>query len=610
MAANSATQLVSLDFETIKSNLKTFLKSQNKIQDYDFEGSNISVLLDVLAYNTWQQNYYLNMIANEMFLDTAVLKDSIVSHVKELNYVPRSAQGAKAVFTVKVTPSGELPSSINIDKYTKFTSTIGGNSYSFYTEDDYTILPSTDTITSTTVYQLANVEVYEGTLTREFFTVNSTNNYSITISNKDADTRFLDVTVRESNTSSANTRWVKASTIYGLNSTSNVFFIEPEKDDLFKISFGDGLFGRKPSLNNIVSVTYRIASGDAANNGKTFTCANGLRQNSSVTYTNVAITTSSNSIGGAAPETIEEIKRNAPRSFQVQERAVTANDFKIITQARFPEVENILAFGGEELTPPKFGKVILAVDLVNADGVPEAVKSEIAGYLEKRTPVSIDVEVITPEFIYLETTATVSYNISTTTATPSTIQSKVLSALTGYANSNINRFDCIFRNSKAVAASDASDLSIISTQLLNRPYKKISPTGALTSYKLEFNNELKKDSIVTTETKVATYEPAVQSSLFTYGSSTVAYFVDDGKGNLLIVRSDAGDTFTILKYGAGTVNYSTGQVNILPIAISAYSGSTFNVYTRTVSRDIRTAKQSILQLNAADIKIKVVQERV
>lgn len=606
MAANSSTSVVNLDFETIKTSLKTFLQSQNKIRDYDYEGSNINVILDVLAYNTFMQNYYINMIANEMFLDTALLKDSIVSHAKELNYLPRSAQGAKAILEVKVVPPiSNTPASINMDRYTKFTSTIAGETYSFYTEDDYIIIPTSDTATGTTVWEVSDVEVYEGVLTKEFFTVDTVNNYTIALSNSDADLRFLRVNVRESNTSVSNSDWTQSTTLYNVNAISNVFFVEPAKEEKYNITFGDGVFGRKPSLGNIIEVVYRISSNEDANGARVFTCPNGIDG-----FTNVIVTATSNSIGGFAAESINEIKRNAPRSYQVQERAVTAEDFKILTQARFPEVENILAFGGENLVPPRFGKVVLAVDLTNADGVPETKKLEISNYLEKRCPVGIDVEVITPAFMFIETVVDVAYNVAVTAASPSTIRTKAINALVNYASSNINKFDAVWRDSKAAAAIDSSDSSIVSSQLLTRPFIKLNPTGTLTSYKLEFNNKLKKDSVLTTTTAVDTYEPAVQSSLFTFGTNTNAFFIDDGEGRLSIVISGAGNRFTTLKRQAGTINYDTGLVNILPISIGTYSGQALRIYARAMSKDVRTIKQTILQLNAEDILVNVTQERI
>lgn len=603
MAANSATSVVDLDHETIKQNLITFLQSQDNIQDYDYAGSNMNTLLDVLAYNSFMQNFYLQTVSNEMFLDTAQIRDSIISHVKELNYVPRSSQGALAYIDVKVVPT-DTPSSINMDKYTLFSSTIGGATCTFSTEEDIIIQPSTDN-TGNTVYLASNVAIYEGDLTTEYFNVNTTNNFIIELSNEDSDIRHLTVSVQESNTSSIVNVWSKATTLFGMTDTSTSYFIEPARSDKYNITFGDGIFGLKPSVGNVIAVTYRVVKKAAGDNGKVFTASQSIDG-----YSNVVVTTVTNSTGGSDIESLAEIKRSAPKAFQVQERAVTSSDYEILVKQQFPDVENVLAFGGEELTPPKFGKVILAVDLIDADGVSDSKKIDIANYLSSRTPVSVDVEVISPDFIFIDTTMTVSYNVAVTTDSAATIKSKALNALVAYANTEINKFNAVWRNSKATAAVDAADTSIISTQLANRPYIKLALSSILKSYKLDFNNTLKPDSTLTTSTRTDLYEPALESSLFTYGTSDVAYFIDDGVGNISIVRSDIGSTYTVLKAVAGTVDYTTGVVNILPILISTYIGTTVKIYAQTDSRDIRTSKQSILQLNDEDVTVTTVQERI
>lgn len=603
MAANSATSVVDLDHETLKRNLITFLQSQNNIQDYDYTGSNMNTQLDVLAYNTFLNNFYLQMVSNEMFLDTAQIRDSIISHAKELNYVPRSAQGAVAYVDVTVVPF-DTPSSINMDKYTKFNTSIAGVSYTFSTQEDIIIQPSSDN-SGNTVYKASNVAIYEGDLITEYFNVNTTNNFIISVSNEEADMRHLTVNVIESNTSSVSTLWSRATTLFGLDDSSTSYFIEPARSNKYNITFGDGIFGLKPSVGNIVEVKYRVVSGVAGNNGKVFTSSQSIDG-----YSNTVVTTAVNSTGGMTIESLADTKKLAPKAFQVQERAVTSSDYEILVQQQFPEVESVLAFGGEELTPPKFGKVILAVDLTNADGVPDSKKADIKSFLKKRTPVSVDVEVISPDFMFIDTVMEVSYNVATTTDSAETIKSKAINALVAYANSEINTFNAVWRNSKATAAVDAADSSIISTQLSNRPYIKINPSTNLTSYKLEFNNALQPDSQLSITTRTDLYEPAVQSTLFSYGTSSVAFFIDDGVGNLSIVRSDNGSTYTILKRVGGTIDYSTGQVNILPIAITDYIGTAIKMFTNTESRDIRTSKQSILQLNSEDVTVSVVQERI
>jgi len=606
MAANSATSVVDLDFNTIKTDLKAFLKGQSNIRDYDFEGSNINTLIDVLSYNTYKNNFYTNMLANEMFLDTAELRDSVVSHAKELNYVPQSYHSAKAVIDLKLTPTIDV-TSISVPKWTSFTSSINGATKTFSTQDDVIVKPSTNS-TGSTVYETDNIPLYEGKIIDENTQITSSavNTHVVSISNKEVDTRHITVTVRESNTSSVNAVWSKADTVFGLTSTSNVYFIEPAQNEKFNITFGDGVLGKKPSVGNIIQLKYRQSSGLTGNNGKIFTAGKKIGGHDSVA------TTVTNSIGGTEAETIAQIKFNAPKAFQVQERAVTANDYKILVQKEFPSVVNVLAFGGEQLSPPEFGKVIIAVDLADADGVPQSTKRAIQSYLSSRTPISIDVKVVTPEILNLEVEGKVNYNISVTTQTVSGIKAKATNALSAFANTNINAFDVTYRNSKAVAAIDACDTSVVSSQLVTRLYKKFTPSATLpASYVIGYNNELQNDEeFVAATTKYSLYKPAITSTQFTYLTDTAAFIVDDGRGKLKIVKTDSADNFVVLLADAGTVDYTSGLVNINSLLISSYIGSTYKVYARCVNRDITTKKASILQLDASDISITAVQERL
>jgi len=604
MAANSATQLAELDFQGIKDNLITFLQGQNSIKDYDFQGSNINTVLDVLSYNTYLNNFYLNMVANEMFLDTAQNRDSIISHIKELNYVPRSYHSAKAILDLQIFPS-EKQSIITVPKYTPFTTSINGVSKTFTTQDAITITPRLDLLNET-AYIANNVPVYEGKVVEEIFVVNSSNTFTADISNKEVDTRHLSVIVRESSVSSVNTVWTKATTLFGLTSSSNTYFVEPAKGDKFRVTFGDGTFGKKPVNGNLVEIKYRAGTGISGNNGKVF-----VNSGSIDGHSNVAVTTVANSIGGLEIESINDIKFNAPRAFQVQERAVTANDYKILLQQEYPQVTNVLAFGGEQLTPPRYGKVVLAVDLADSDGVPESLKQSIAQFFKDKTPVGIDVIVVIPEFLFIEATGTTYYNLTSTTQSTAAIQTKATQALAAYASTNINGFGVTYRDSKALTAIDNSDVSITSTQLDIRVYKKLQPSASLKqSYAIDFNNALAVDDILHSTSIKTTYKSAIESTLFTYGTDSSAFFVDDGLGTLKIVKTDSSDKLITLLSSAGTVHYDTGKVDISSILIPAYVGLNVLIKARTFNKNIKTTKASILQLNAEDISIAVVPERV
>lgn len=610
MAANSATSLVDLDFDKIKSNLKTHMKSQSIIRDYDFEGSNINVLLDVLSYNTSLNNYYINMLSNEMFLDTAQERDSILAHIKELNYVPRSVHSAVAYVNIEIQPD-DAPSSISIPKWTIFNSTVDGKSLKFSTQEDLIIKPTVNTTSNTTTYAVSNVAIYEGAIVEEFAITDNSNNFTVDISNKNIDTRHLVVSVKDSTTAANSTYsdWEKKETLFGINATSNVYFTEPQIGDKFKLTFGDGIFGKKPIQGNVLKIKYRNASGTGGNNAKKFTNQSNIQG-----YSKIIVNTVTNSSGGQAAETVEEIRFNAPKAFQVQERAVTKDDYKIIVQRQFPEVKNVLAFGGENLVPPRFGKVIIAVDLADADGVPESKKNAIQDYLSKKSPLGIDPVVVIPEFSFLESTVDVSYDVSVTDQTIEAIKSKAQTALLAYAEDNINTFDSVFRNSKAAAAIDAADISIISSQLTNRVFKKLTPSSVRTTFKLEYNNELIKDDIFVENDTKTYYKPAFESTLFNYDRNGVTennvFFMDNGTGNVMIVRSNSQNQLQIISPNAGTIDYTSGIININAITIYSYTGTALKVYARCTNRDIKTKNASILQMNAEDLTFNITQERL
>jgi len=602
--ANTATSVVDLDFQTIKGNLQNYLSSQNNIKDYNFLGSNMNTLLDVLAYNTYLNNFYANMIANEMFLDTAQIRDSIISHAKELNYLPRSASSSKATVNVKVIPT-DNPGTVTIPKWHKFTTTIAGATKTFSTQSDHIITKSEDANGDAT-WVINNIELYEGQVIEEFFTVTTANNFVADLSNQDIDIDHLEVNIRISNTSSINSIWSKADTLFGLTDSSNSYFIEPAKDNLYRITFGDGVFGKKPQIGNIIKAKYRVSSKKEGDNGKVFSSASNIDG-----YGNVLVTTVINSIGGAEPEDIESIRINAPKSFQVQERAVTSNDYEILAKREFPNIQNVLAFGGEELATPRYGKVILAVDMKDADGVPASAKKSISDFFSKRTPLGIDVEVVQPEFTFIEVVGDIAYNISVTTQTAATIQSKAQSALLTYANNNINSFESTYRHSKALAGIDNSDTSIISSQLRNRIFKKLTPSSTTaSSYELLFDNELEADDLFNTNSERRLYLPAVESSLFTYGTDSNAFLIDNGSGILKVVKLDTANKFVELLSDAGSVNYTTGKVEINSILIPAFSGGILKVFARVKNKDITSKQATILQLNSEDIILNVNQERL
>lgn len=597
MAANSGIAIAELDFDTVKTNLKTFLEGQAQFQDYDFAGSNLNVLLDVLAYNTYYNNFYLNMLASEMFLDTALIRDSIISHAKELNYLPRSSRGAEATINIEITPS-DTPASINIPKGTEFTTVVESNTYTFATTESHIITADVNGD-----YIANNIIIREGDAIEEFFAVTSNTSQRFVLSNKDIDTRSITVKVRESNTSITNTTYSYATSLFGLGANSAIFFLQPAEKEKYEVVFGNDIAGKRPVSGNLVEVYYQVCNREESNQASAFSSASSIQG-----YSNVAITTVSRARGGAAPESIADIKFNAPRNVQVQERAVTKNDYKILLQQRFPEIEAITVFGGEDQDPPQYGRVVVSVDLENADGIPNITKQQYKEFIDQRTPVSIESVIIDPEFSYIEVSSHIHYNVNSTNATPSDIKSSVLSSIETFANNTLQDFEKTLRYSKLVSAIDDADSSILSNETNVRIYKNFIPTlNTATDAVLNYQNKLKQGPKLNTTTRVSTYVAAIQSEAFTFGSSP-GFFIDNGDGLLQIVTS-IGDAFSILDPDVGTVDYNTGKVTIKAAVIAAYTGSGIKVYARPYEQEIAAKLNTILRLESVDATLTIAQAR-
>jgi hypothetical protein len=386
--------ITELDFFAAKTALKNYLKGQTQFQDYDFDGSNMNVLLDVMSYNTYMNNFYTNMAYSEMFLDTAQTRQSAVSHAKELNYLPRSCISAAAKVQIDISPN-DAPSFIIVPKGTKFNGRSGNNRYTFSTDRSYTVTQIDG------LYCITDVSIYEGKLITEYYTAISGTTQRFILNNTDVDTSSISVAVRASAAAGAvSTEFTRKDSIFGVTATDPVFYIQPTDSDSYEITFGKGVFGKQPVVNNVIEVSYRISSKDAPNGIRTFTSEN-------IAGYPVTITTIAKSEGGADRESLESIRFFAPKSIQIQDRAVTESDYEIILKNQFPEIQAISVYGGEELTPPRYGRVVVAVDVQNAEGVSENNKNAYYTYLKERCPIGIEPIVISPEFMFLNVDAKV-----------------------------------------------------------------------------------------------------------------------------------------------------------------------------------------------------------
>lgn len=597
----TTTKITELDFAQVKENLKTYLKSQTLFKDYNFEGSNMNVMLDVLAYNTFQNNFYTNMAINEMFLDSAQLKESVVSHAKALNYVPRSRASARALVNVTLNvPAESAPPFVVVPAKTKFIAQCGTKSFSFYTLNSYTITPSNG------VYRYSNLDIYEGNWVTEYFTVTNDSTQRFVLSNNKINADTISVQLKQNSTSTTSTELTLRNSIFGVEVTDPVFYIQGAESDKYELIFGRNKFGVQPVAGNVIVVEYMITSGEEANDINTYSVADKIGN-----YT-ATLSIANISEGGAEREDIESIKYYAPRSIQVQDRAVTEKDYEILLKSRYPEIQAISVYGGEELTPPRYGRVVVAVDVMNADGVSENNKVKYAAYLSDKTPVGIEPIIVSPEFMHVELSTTVYYDTKKTSLGESAIASKVLDAITAYNNTYLNDFKATFRPSKLAAAIDGCDINILSNDLDALPFIPLVPTlGMSNTFDVTFNNALIKNQVLNEGETIQSHRPAIKSSSFTYNNSS-SFIMDDGKGVINVVKYQ-GSTFITVKRAIGTVDYDTGRVIIRNFIPTAYQGSEIKLIGRTANGTITSPKNRIFSIRTSysdvetpDVSINVV----
>ena len=593
--ANTNIDLVGLDFATLKSNLKTFLKNNTQFKDVDFEGSNINVLLDLLAYNTYLNGFYTNMVASEMFLDTAQLRDSIVSHAKELNYTPRSFTAAKARITVDVTPTTSV-SSVVVPKYTPFSSKVGSNTYVFTTDETLVV---TENNAGTFTFE---ADVYEGIVTTESFVVSGSADQRFVLSNPTVDSSLIDVSVYEDN-GQTSLPYTQVTQIFNLTSTSQIYFIQAAENQQYELVFGDGVFGRRPKNGATVVVRYRACSGELPNGSNRFVSDGTIDGHS-----NVSVTTIDNAAGGAINETIESVRFNAPRAFQAQDRAVTVSDYETLLSTRFPEIQAISVYGGEEADPPQYGRVFISVDVANADGAPQTRKDAFYDYIKNKTPLTIDVAFVDPEFSFVRVNTTVNYNVTKTGKTSTDIAALVRAAISSYNNTNLEKYKATLYFSNFCQAIDNADVSIVGNDTTVTLSKRVIPTLNQAQ-----DIVIHTGNILSTETgkKLSATEPhfghTLTSSLFTYQNNT-CLFVDDTLGNVYIAAQQ-NDSIQILKK-VGTINYQTGKVIIGSITIPAYQGNYIEFLFATSSQNISSVKNAILKIDPADVSVNVIGVKV
>lgn len=595
MANTAPLNLLGLDHETIKAGIRSFLASANSpFKDYDFEGSNMSVFIDMLAYNTGLNAFFTNMVASEAFLDSAQLRSSIVSHAKKLNYLPRSAASATA--SVRLTFEADSEEVIVLEKGKSFSTTIRGESFVF-------TLPDYVTLTSSNGSFSGDLTIYEGIFLSDAYTMRPEQN--MVINNGNADVSSVTVSVLENGSDDAIV-YTRAQSLLGLDEFSRVYFLQMYDDTRYEVVFGNGLLGKKPADGSIVTVEYRITRGNEGNGARAFTI-NFTPGGVGTGIENLNVETLSPSTGGSAAEDDESVRFYAPRHFSIQERAVTTQDYELLLRMNYPEINTVTAYGGEELEPPRHGKVYIAVDITGVDGIPDTKKVEYYKFLKVRSPLGIDPIFVDPDFTYFSLSSTVHLNVNTTTLSKENVKSLVIDAITAYNDTYLNDFKSTLRYSKLCEAIDSVLDSVVGNQTSLRVYKRLSPRPGV-SYSPTIDFALELDS--TLSRKGGSYSErervAVRSQDFTYNGEGIR-FEDDGNGIIRLVRVVNG-TVSVIR-DVGTVDYSIGRINLTNFQVDAFTGPYLKVYACPADLDVSTGKNTILTTEADEIMVDVVEVR-
>jgi len=586
-----------LDFENIKGSLKRFLSNQNEFKDYDFEGSSLAILLDLLAYNTHYLAYNANFVANEMFLDTAQLRSSVASLAKLVGYTPNSARAPIA--DLKLVINDGTGSIITIPAGTKFTSSIDDLTYSFVTVADKTVQPVDG------VYTAQSLNVYEGTYVSYNYTYDEQDiDQRFLISSDRVDTTTIKVVIQNSASDVTTNVYTKATSITELNGTSKVFFLQEAEDGQYEIYFGDGVIGKKLDDGNIINVSYVVTNKTEANGATAFTLSGSISG-----FTDITVTVNSSAQGGAEPESLQSIKRNTPDFYSSQDRAVTIEDYKSKVKQLYANTQAVSAWGGEDAETPFYGRVYISILPTSGSNLTDSTKARIVTDLKKYSVASVTPVIVDPETTNVLLTSTIKFDEKVTTKTSDTLKSNIITTITNYNANTLQSFDTIFRHSKLTGLIDDTDESILSNITTVRLRKSFIPTiGSSTKYTINFANALYNP-----HSGHASVEGGILSStgFKIDGDTTNIWFLDDdGQGNVRRYRMDG----SVRSYGnstQGTIDYSTGKVEVNSLNVSnienirGAASTVIEVTVKPNSNDLVPIRNQILEIDVANSSVTV-----
>ena len=608
-----------LDFAQIKSTLREYLRNNSNFTDYDFEGSNLSTILDVLAYNTYLASYNANMVSHECFIDSATLRENVVSLARNIGYTPRSRKASRATISFFVDTTGitPAPTSITLNKGPIATSggTFAGNSYVFSIMDDITV-PVVNGEAS-----FDTLPIYEGTYITESYTYSSRNpNQRFLINNPGADTDLIRVRVG-TNSSTAKRTYTKQDSLFDIDGDSRVFFLQEVEDERYEIIFGDGVFGKALSEGNVVEITYLVTSGGSSNGLSNFTFNGRMTYvRNGITYTisqGISIlTTDISATGGDVIEKVDSIKKFAPRIYASQNRALTANDYETLIPTKiYPETESISVFGGEELVPPQYGKVFISIKPRTGEFLPNLIKENIKRDLKKYAVAGIVPEILDLKYLYLEVSSKIYYN-SNQASSASEVSSIIQNNIESYADSSeLNKYGARFKYSKFLKIIDDSHESITSNITAVSMRRDVrAALNTLAEYSIGFGNQFHISSM-------SGYN--IRSSAFKVAGITQDVYIGDipntnrtnGSLFLFTLQNPNATDPTIVRRNVGRVDYVKGVITLNPINIQSTQKvidgqSTIQIVVTPQSNDVIGLQDLYLQLDVNNSVFEMVNDSI
>ena len=595
------TQVSNLDFNQIKTSLKEYMRAQSDFTDYDFEGSTLSVLLDTLAYNTYYTAFNTNMVVNELFIDSATLRDNVVALAKQLGYRPKSATSPTAYISFTVTyTNATTDTELILKKGTGFTATYDNNVYNYVVLDDVKAQVANGVATFT------DVAVNEGTQLTNTFVINSASkSQRFILDNKNIDTNTIRVKVFPTG-GSFNEPYLVADNILGVDGTSKVFFLDEVEDERYEILMGDGVLGKKLENNARIEVSYLITSGPESNGVRTFVFSGVLENPNNVSPNSFSVTINSTvaAAGGEEIESTQKIKYTAPKAYGTQERAVTADDYEAIVRKVYPATSDIIIFGGEDQEPPQYGKVFIVLKPTDASYLTSLTKNKIVADLKKYVVASVEPQIVDPSILYVEMNSKIYYNSLITDQTPTQIRDKVIGSIQSYIDtSDTEKFNGKFRYSKFVGVIDDADKSINSNLTSLTMRKDFYPSlNSTFYYEVCFQNAFDEDCD----------DPVLSSTGFRvteYPNFDV--YVEDRSGKIILYRLDTvtGEK-VVLDNDIGDIDYVRGELKMYSLTIikGSFFDNRISVRVKPLSNDIKAMREVYLDVDVANSSFTAYKE--